>query len=78
MVSAWFAVAIGCATGVAQTVLLRRATGRGQGAPGMLVRVLLVASVLLAAARSGPLAAAVAGWAAGFGAGAIALAWRPR
>jgi hypothetical protein len=78
VVSAWFAAAIGCATGVAQTVLLRRATGRGLGAPGMLVRVLLVASVLFATALSGLLAAAVAGWAAGFGAGAIALARRAR
>ena len=78
MVSAWFAAAIGCATGVAQTVLLRRATGRGLGAPGMLVRVLLVASVLFAAALSGLLAAAVAGWTAGFGAGAVALARKSR
>ena len=78
MVSAWFAAAIGCATGVAQTILLRRATGRGPGAAGMLVRVLLVASVLVATALSGLLAAAVAGWAAGFGAGAVALARRSR
>ena len=72
--SVWFAATIGCATGVAQTVLLRRATGRGPGAAGLLMRVLLVASVLVATALSGSLAAAVAGWAAGFGVGAVALA----
>ena len=78
MVNAWFAAAIGCATGVAQTILLRRATGRGLGAAGMLVRVLLVASVLVATALSGLLATAVAGWAAGFAAGAVAIARRAR
>ena len=74
--SAWLAAAIGCATGIAETALLRRATGRGQGGAGMLARVLLVASVLVATALSGSLAAAVAGWAAGFGAGTVALARR--
>jgi hypothetical protein len=74
MVSAWLAAAIGCATGVVETILLRRATGRGPGAAGMLVRVVLVASVLVATALSGSLAAAVTGWAVGFGAGTVALA----
>lgn len=76
--SAWLAAVMGCATGVAQTVLLHRATGSDPGAAWMLVRMLLVASVLVATALSGSLAVAVAGWAAGFGAGTVALARRSR
>lgn len=76
MVTGWIAAAIGCATGVAQTLLLRRAADGGRGATGMLVRLLLVASVLIATALSGVLVAAVTGWAAGFGAGLVAIARR--
>ena len=70
---------LAAAAGVAQAALLRRAAARRGPHPlQFAVRLLLVALVLSAAAQSGWLAAAVAGWAIGFAGSVLVLAGRAR
>ena len=69
---------LAAATGIAQAILLRRAVLLGPRPTGMLVRVLLVAAGLAAAAVSGWLPAGVVAWGTGFAGSALVLARRTR
>jgi hypothetical protein len=70
----WLFALLGAAAGVAQAGLLARSP-QGRANPlAFLARFVLVGAVLVLAARAGSLAAATAGWLAGFvAAGAVAL-----
>jgi hypothetical protein len=64
-------VLCGTAAGVAEAILLARAT-RGRPHPlSFLGRLLLVAGVFVLAAKAGHLVLAAAGWALGFAAAAV-------
>lgn len=68
----------GAAAGVVQAGLLARASSRGPHPLGLLGRLLLVAAVLLLAARAGHLLAAAGGWLLGFGVASAAVYRRLR
>ena len=72
-------VAVGAAAvGTVHAVLLRRAIRLGPNPAGLFGRLLLIAALLVVAARSGWLVTGAVSWGAGFAGGAAVLAWRWR
>jgi hypothetical protein len=75
---AWLFAVSGAAAGAVQARLLGRAARTSPGPLGALGRLLLVAAVLVVAARAGHIAAGSAGWATGFLVGAVLVYRRLR
>jgi hypothetical protein len=69
---------LGTLAGVVEVALLWRAASSGGDPVGVILRLLLVGSVLLAAAVAGHLLPAGAGWAAGFAASGTIVARKRR
>ena len=72
----WMACLAGSIAGVTQALWLQRATKRGRGASGALLRLLFVALVLWVSSRTGHLAIAACGWFFGYVGAAWRLSWR--
>lgn len=77
MTTLLFAVG-GCVLGLLQAMLLARSTRQGPDPLSFFLRLLLVGTLLLGAARAAQLGPTAAAWAAGFASGTMRIARRRR